>query len=56
MQLRDLIIAGRAEPSFLVSKVLPLSDAADAYTKFDNREDGYSKIILKPQIHRTRTA
>lgn len=47
-QLRDLIIAGRAEPSFLVSKVLPLADAADAYTKFDNREDGYSKVILKP--------
>lgn len=55
-QLRDLIIAWPAEPTFLVSKVLPLGDAADAYTEFDNREDDYSTIILKPQIHYTRTA
>ncbi len=47
-QLRDLIIAGRAEPSFVVSKRLPLSDAPDAYRRFDKREDGYSKVVLDP--------
>lgn len=47
-QLRDLIIAGRAKPSFVVSKQLPLSDAPDAYAKFDKREEGYSKVVLKP--------
>ncbi len=41
-QLRDLILAGRAEPSFVVSKELPLADAPDAYAPFDNREEGYS--------------
>ncbi|GEL16427.1 glutathione-independent formaldehyde dehydrogenase [Pseudonocardia asaccharolytica] len=47
-QLRDLIIAGRAEPSFVVSKELPLEDAPDAYARFDKREEGYSKVVLKP--------
>jgi glutathione-independent formaldehyde dehydrogenase len=46
--LRDLIIAGRASPSFVVSKRLPLGDAPDAYRHFDNREDGYSKVVLEP--------
>jgi glutathione-independent formaldehyde dehydrogenase len=47
-QLRDLIIAGRATPSFVVSKELPLDDAPDAYARFDAREEGYSKVVLKP--------
>lgn len=47
-KLRDLIIAGRAEPSFVVSQELPLGEAPDAYRRFDNREEGYTKVILKP--------
>ncbi|MEO2106689.1 MAG: glutathione-independent formaldehyde dehydrogenase [Actinomycetota bacterium] len=47
-QLRDLIIAGRAEPSFVVSKRVPLEDAPDAYARFDKREDGYTKVVLDP--------
>lgn len=47
-KLRDLIIAGRAEPSFVVSKELPLDEAPDAYQRFDDREDGYSKVLLHP--------
>ena len=48
LYLRDLIIAGRAEPSFVVSKELPLADALDAYQRFYNREEGYSKVLLHP--------
>jgi len=47
-QLRDMIVAGRATPSFVVSKELPLADAPDAYARFDKREDGYSKVLLQP--------
>ncbi|MFE9171604.1 glutathione-independent formaldehyde dehydrogenase [Streptomyces kebangsaanensis] len=47
-QLRDLIIAGRAKPSFVVSNELPLSDAPDAYQKFDKRIEGYTKVVLHP--------
>ena len=46
--LRDLIVAGKAKPSFVVSHEIPLADAPDAYTKFDKRIDGYTKVILKP--------
>ncbi|VDB85592.1 unnamed protein product [Peniophora sp. CBMAI 1063] len=46
--LRDLIIAGVAKPSFVVSHNLPLQDAASAYDKFDKRIDGYTKVLLHP--------
>jgi len=46
--LRDLIIAGRAEPSFVVSHEVSLDEAPEAYVKFDRREDGYTKVILHP--------
>jgi glutathione-independent formaldehyde dehydrogenase len=47
-QLRDMIIEGRAAPSFVVSHELPLDQAPDAYQKFDKRIEGYTKVILKP--------
>lgn len=47
-QLRDLITAGRAKPSFVVSHELGLGEAPDAYRKFDRRIDGYTKVILHP--------
>ena len=40
--LRDLIIAGRATPSLLVSHELPLTAAPDAYDQFDKRADGWT--------------
>jgi glutathione-independent formaldehyde dehydrogenase len=49
-QLRDMIVAGRAEPSFVVSQRLPLSDAPEAYQRFDKREDGWTKVLLKPGL------
>ncbi|GGJ92207.1 alcohol dehydrogenase [Streptomyces camponoticapitis] len=48
-QLRDMIIAGKAKPSFVVSQELPLMSAPDAYARFDKREPGYSKVLLHPQ-------
>jgi glutathione-independent formaldehyde dehydrogenase len=47
-QLRDLIIAGKAQPSFLVSQELPLTQAPEGYEHFDAREDGWSKVLLHP--------
>ena len=41
-------MTGRAKPSFVVSKEVPLTEAPDAYQRFDKREDGYSKVVLKP--------
>ncbi|MET7935604.1 hypothetical protein [Streptomyces sp. NPDC005322] len=42
---RDLIIAGRAKPSFVVSHELPLDQAPVAFEKFDKRVDGYTKVV-----------
>ncbi|MBM9508741.1 glutathione-independent formaldehyde dehydrogenase [Actinacidiphila acididurans] len=49
-QLRDMIIEGRATPSFVVSHELPLDQAASAYDKFDKRIEGYTKVVLHPQM------
>lgn len=49
-QLRDLIIAGKVNPGFIVSHHLPIDQAPDAYKKFDARTDGYTKVILKPAL------
>lgn len=46
--LRDLISAGRAKPSFIVSHEVPLDEAPTAYEKFDKRIEGYTKVVLKP--------
>jgi hypothetical protein len=46
--LGDLIIAGKAKPSFVVSHNLPLEDAPEAFEKFSKREEGYTKILLHP--------
>ena len=46
-ELRDLIIRA-ATPSFIVSHEVALDDAVDAYKKFDERADGYTKVLLHP--------
>ncbi len=46
--LRDMIIAGKAKPGFVVSHTVSLDEATDAYVKFDKRIDGYTKVILTP--------
>ena len=47
-ELMRLINLGKAKPSFLVSHELSLEAAPDAYKHFDNREDGWTKVVLKP--------
>ena len=49
-QLRDLVMADRARPSFLVSHELPLEQAAEGYERFDQRDDGWTKVLLKPDL------
>lgn len=48
--LRDLIIASKAKPSFIVSHRLPLDGAPDAYKHFDSRGSGYTKVVLKSSL------
>lgn len=48
--LRDLIIAGRANPSFIVSHRLPLSKAPEAYAHFDHRGVGEGQSWTKAGV------
>ena len=46
--LRDLIISGRAKPSFVVSHEVGIDDAPTAYEKFDKKIEGYTKVLIHP--------
>jgi glutathione-independent formaldehyde dehydrogenase len=48
--LRDLIAEGRAHPSFIVSHELPLHRAPEGYEHFDGRDDGWTKVVLHPDL------
>ena len=52
-RLRDLIAADKAKPSWIVSHELSLEEAPEAYTHFDAREDGWTKVVLKPSLATT---
>jgi glutathione-independent formaldehyde dehydrogenase len=47
-RLRDLITTGQARPSKVVSHRLALDEAPDAFRRFDERRDGYLKVVLSP--------
>ena len=47
--LRELIHLGKAKPSWIVSHELLLSEAPNAYQHFDFRDEGWTKVVLKPQ-------
>lgn len=46
--LRDLIHLGKAQPSFIVSHELPLTQAPEGYQHFDARDNGWTKVVLAP--------
>ncbi|EXU97888.1 medium chain reductase/dehydrogenase (MDR) [Metarhizium robertsii] len=46
--LRDLIIAGKAKPSFAVSHEITLDDVEIACDRFDKRLEGYTKVLIHP--------
>jgi len=47
-QLADLVFHDKARPSFLLSHELGLDEAPDAYQNFDQRAEGWTKVVLKP--------
>ncbi|KAI4613502.1 uncharacterized protein J4E87_009803 [Alternaria ethzedia] len=46
--LRDMIVSGKAKPSFVVSHEINIDDAPTAYEKFDKRIEGYTKVLIHP--------
>ena len=45
--LRDMIVNGRAKPGKIVSHHIRIEDAPDAYSKFDKRIEGYTKVLIR---------
>lgn len=45
--LREMILSGAAKPSSVVSHRIGFDEAPAAFAKFDAREDGYIKVVLK---------
>lgn len=43
-----LIQLDRAQPAFIVSHECSLEEAPQAYEHFDRRDDGWTKVVLKP--------
>ena len=48
-RLMDLIHHGKANSSMIISHEMPLEEAPDAYKHFDNRDEGWTKVILHPK-------
>ncbi|MGE7546499.1 zinc-dependent alcohol dehydrogenase [Sporosarcina sp. FSL K6-3508] len=46
--LFEQITSGKFDPTDIITHVVPLDDAADAYQKFHDHEDNCIKVILKP--------
>ncbi|MEI4270427.1 glutathione-independent formaldehyde dehydrogenase [Klenkia sp. LSe6-5] len=47
-QLRDLITTGKANPGAIVSHHLSLDEAVEGYQHFDDRDPGWTKVLLHP--------
>ena len=47
-RLREVILHDRATPSKIISHRLKLSEAPGSYKHFDARDQGWTKVVLKP--------
>jgi threonine dehydrogenase-like Zn-dependent dehydrogenase len=47
--LLQAIQEGKIDPTFVISHRLKLSEAADAYEKFNTEKDTWRKVVLKPE-------
>ncbi len=49
-KLLGMIADNKIDTTFLISHRLPLEQAADGYANFKNRQDDYTKVVLKPGL------
>ncbi len=48
-RLLEIIASGRLDPSYVLTHPLPLDEAPRAYRAFNDKEDGWIKVVFKPQ-------
>jgi threonine dehydrogenase-like Zn-dependent dehydrogenase len=49
--LLERIERGDIDPSFVISHRMPLENAAEGFSIFNNKQDECTKIVLKPALH-----
>ncbi len=47
-RLLQYVIDGKIDPSFVISHRLTLKDAPDAYKRFNDKEAGWIKVVMRP--------
>jgi len=52
--LSRLIEKDKVKPSWILSHECTLEEGPDAYRRFDAREDGWTKVVLKPGMRQSR--
>ena len=48
-QLLEMILGGEIDTTFLISHRLDLEDAAEGYKNFKEKQNEYTKVVLKPR-------
>jgi threonine dehydrogenase-like Zn-dependent dehydrogenase len=51
-ELLQMILDGKLDTTFLISHRLPLEDAAEGYRNFKEKQNEYTKVVLKPGLVR----
>ncbi len=51
-QLLDLILDGKLDTTFLISHRLDLEEAAEGYKNFKEKQNEFTKVVLKPKFTR----
>jgi threonine dehydrogenase-like Zn-dependent dehydrogenase len=54
--LLSIIENGTLDTTFLISHRLPLEDAADGYANFKDKQNEWTKVVLKPGLESASTA
>lgn len=54
-RLIDLILSKRLDPAKILTQIKPMVDAIAAFEAFNRRENGWIKVELQPQKHRSDT-
>ena len=51
-QLLDMVLENKLDTTFLISHRLDLEDAAEGYKNFKEKQNEYTKVVLKPGLRR----
>ena len=54
--LLGLVEQGKLHPEMVITHHLPLDNAAEAYKNFDEKKEGWMKVVMKPGVGKSAAA